>query len=115
MKATTLHSSILFGLCFFTILTACKKELFERPVINSDEDRLSAITAYPVGLAISPTSGVANTPVTITNANFGTDQNLVKVSFNDKPARIVEFSSFRIVAEVPLKAGTGPVKVNVNN
>jgi hypothetical protein len=63
--------------------------------------------------SLSPTSGVAGTPVTITGANFGTTQGTSTVKFNGVTATPTSWSATSIVAAVPAGATTGNVVVTV--
>ncbi len=69
------------------------------------------VVTTPVITGISPTSGKASTPVTITGENFGTDVTAVKVFFNDKEAVILTINNTTITTKIPLKAGSGIVKI----
>ncbi|MBI3605768.1 MAG: IPT/TIG domain-containing protein [Nitrospirae bacterium] len=69
----------------------------------------------PVISAISPSSGIVTTPVTITGSDFGATQGSSAVLFNGAPAgSIVSWSDTQIVATVPSGATTGPLTVTVN-
>jgi photosystem II stability/assembly factor-like uncharacterized protein len=69
----------------------------------------------PVISAISPSSGIVTTPVTLTGTDFGATQGSSSVLFNGAPAgSIVSWSDTQIIATVPSGATTGPLKVTVN-
>lgn len=68
----------------------------------------------PTITAISPTSGPKTTIVTISGEDFGIDRSAVQVFFNDVEAAIQTVTNTIIMVEVPVKAGTGLVKVIVN-
>jgi hypothetical protein len=61
--------------------------------------------------SITPTSGSANTIVTITGTNFSTTAGDNTVKFNGVQAVVESATSTTIKAVVPLGAGTGPVSV----
>lgn len=63
--------------------------------------------------AISPVEGSVGTEVTIKGNQFGTDINLVKVSFSGTNAVVNAVIDSEIKAVVPLRAGSGEVKVTV--
>jgi len=63
--------------------------------------------------SISPTSGPKTTIVSINGNNFGTDQEMVQVFFNEKQATVQTQSNTQITAIVPSKAFSGKVKVVV--
>lgn len=65
--------------------------------------------------SIFPTNGTAGTQIRINGAGFSSTEKPAEVFVNEKPAIIVSVSDTLIVAEVPDKAGTGAVKVKVNN
>ncbi|MGB5436059.1 MAG: IPT/TIG domain-containing protein [Maribacter sp.] len=82
-----------------------------------DDIELAGPTFTVFGPAISsftPESGPKGTEVTINGEDFGTDQNLVSVFFNDKPALIKSVSDTEIIAIVPSGAQTGLVKAIVD-
>lgn len=71
--------------------------------------------ALPQVNAISPTSGLINTPVTITGTNFSTVLGENKVTFNGKEVVVTIASATQLTTTVPLSAGTGPVSVIVKD
>ncbi|MCF6169153.1 MAG: IPT/TIG domain-containing protein [Lutibacter sp.] len=71
-------------------------------------------TVNPTITAINPTSGPKTTIVTISGEDFGTNTSNVQVFFNDVEAAIQTVTNTVIMVEVPVKAGTGLVKVIVN-
>ena len=68
----------------------------------------------PAISSFAPESGPKGTEVTINGEDFGTDQNLVSIFFNDKPALIKSVSDTEIIAIVPSGAQTGLVKAIVD-
>ncbi len=71
--------------------------------------------ALPQVNAISPTSGLINTPVTITGTNFSTVLGENKVTFNGKEAVVTTASATQLTTTVPLSAASGPVSVIVKD
>jgi len=63
--------------------------------------------------SLNPTSGVVDTSVTITGANFGATQGTGTVKFNGTAATPTSWSTTSIVALVPAGATTGNVVVTV--
>lgn len=70
--------------------------------------------ANPTLTSINPTSGPKTTVVTISGEDFGIDTSAVQVFFNNVEAAIQTVTNTIIMVEVPVKAGTGLVKVIVN-
>ena len=71
-------------------------------------------TVPPVIAAVSPTSGIAGAPITISGSNFGAVQGGNTLQFNGVPAFTTGWSTIKIVASVPSGATSGPVVVTVN-
>ena len=71
------------------------------------------VTSKTILNSISPESGKKGTVVSINGTNFGTNQDALSVSFNDKPALIQSVTDTVITAIVPSGALTGLVKVIV--
>ncbi len=78
----------------------------------SNDDDLPKVV--PTLSSISPKSGPMETNVTILGTDLGTDKNVVKVFFNEKEAKIKSVNDTEIIAVVPKGAGTGDVKVVIN-
>ena len=72
------------------------------------------VVPAPVITAISPTSGLANTVVTITGRNFSAVAAQDQVDFNGVPAVTQTGTTAQITAVVPLSATTGNIHVTVN-
>jgi carbon monoxide dehydrogenase subunit G len=68
----------------------------------------------PTITSLSPTSGSAGTPVTITGTNFASSQGTSTVTFNGTPGAPTSWSATKIVVPAPAGATTGPVVVTVN-
>jgi hypothetical protein len=71
-------------------------------------------TGAPNIASLSPSSGRTGTQVTITGANFGTNQGASTVTFNGTPAVPLSWSSTSIVVPVPAGATTGSLVVTVS-
>lgn len=69
----------------------------------------------PVLTTVAPVSGPAGTLITITGENFSNLVDEITITFNGKPAVIASATEKKITVNVPVGAGTGPVKVTVNN
>jgi RHS repeat-associated protein len=74
------------------------------------------VVPTPNIVVISPSSGVAGTPVTITGTNFGATQGSSTISFNSvAAASITSWSNGSIVAVPASNVSTGPVTMSVNS
>ena len=71
------------------------------------------VAAAPSISSLSPTSGLAGTPVTITGANFGSTQGTSTVKFNATTATPTTWNATTIVVPVPSGATSGGVIVTV--
>jgi len=79
------------------------------------EDPQPENPVVPTLTSINPTSGPKTTLVTILGEHFGTDTAKVKVFFNEQEATVQAVADSIIHAEVPVRAGTGAVKVQVDS
>ena len=70
--------------------------------------------APTIMMSLSPTSGIAGTPVAITGVNFGSTQGTSTVTFNGTQGTPTTWSATSIVVPVPNGATTGNVTVTVN-
>ena len=71
-------------------------------------------SSTPEVTGLTPTSGLTNTPVVISGANFSKVLGENKVTFNGKDAVITAASVTQLTVTVPMDAATGPVSVTVN-
>lgn len=99
-----MKSYLFLALLLLALLPACKK--------NNDPNNKQS---DPVINSVTPTTGSKATPVTIAGNNFGTDATRIKVFFNNVEANITKVENAKIECTVPAKAGTGVVKIVVNN
>ena len=76
---------------------------------------VTAPTPTPTLTALSPTSGLVGTAITITGSNFGALQAASTVTFNGTPATSTTWSSTKITVPVPVGATTGNVVVKVGS
>ena len=76
--------------------------------------KAGAGAALPSITSLSPTSGMAGTPVTISGANFGTTQGTSTVKFNGTAGTPTSWSATSIAVPVPSGATTGSVIVTVS-
>ena len=91
-----------------------KAELDIEGTLNGNYDSLITIplpTPPPSITNLSPASGLAGTPVTISGANFGTTQGTSTVTFNGVTAAPGSWADASILVPVPSGATTGPVVV----
>lgn len=87
----------------FCIITSCTSFPAE------DEERV------PLVLSLSPTEGIKSTEVIIHGANFAIDKDKNKVFFNGVPGTIKSNSASELKVTVPRGAGSGAVRVVVDN
>ncbi len=69
---------------------------------------------YPAITEISPASGTARTPVTVTGTGLMDGEGNGTVTFNGTPATILSQSGTSIQVSVPYGATTGPISVRAN-
>lgn len=102
-------------LFLFSIIAACC-------MIGCDYDLapIKSAVAYPPDLnkesvfrAFSPDSGGLATQLVLYGENFGTDTSYVKVTVNNKNARVVGVNDTIIYAVVPVRADTGHVELYI--
>jgi RHS repeat-associated protein len=72
------------------------------------------VDATPTITSISPGTGAAVTPVTITGTNLGNSQDYVLVYFNSAPAAPSSVSETSLVVPVPSNAPAGNITVTVS-
>jgi len=94
--------TILFLFILAGTLFSCKSDDPTEPTTNPNISN------------ISPTSGPKTTIVTINGNDFGTNNNAVKVYFNDVEAMVQTVTDTQIITVVPARAYTGLVKVFIN-
>lgn len=93
------HESLLFHFIFaLFILSSCSKN-------NVDKNNSPVITS------VSPLEGPKDTRVTILGSNFGNNSSNTSVFFNDHKATILGIYNDKIICNVPVKAGSGAIKV----
>jgi len=90
----------LLPLCILLVAANCQKEKNPGPTASISD--------------ITPTSGAANTVVTIIGHNFGTDVSKVSVLFNGTGATVQTITDTQIIALAPDGATTGNVDVVIN-
>jgi YD repeat-containing protein len=78
--------------------------------VNSNGVTFTVVPAPSIS-ALSPSSGIVGTPVTITGVNFGATQANGTVTFGGVPATVTSWSATSIQTRVPSTAGTGNVIV----
>ncbi|MCL3780926.1 hypothetical protein EMN47_11085 [Prolixibacteraceae bacterium JC049] len=60
-----------------------------------------------------PDSGGVGTQLVVIGENFGSDTSLIKVFVNDNEAKVIGVNDTRVYAVVPVRAGTGNVRVEM--
>lgn len=102
----TQHGITFLMLYLIVALSSCKDDN-----IASGYDPSS-----PVEITrIDPEEGGVGTQCLIYGKNFGTDVSQIEVTVNGKKARIVGSDGNCVYCFVPLRAGSGPIKVRVGN
>lgn len=87
-------------------LSSCKDE----------ENGSSYDPSVPVEITkLDPEVGGSGTQCLIYGKNFGTDKSQIEVTFNGKKAVVINTKGDCIYCAVPVRAGSGPVKVKVGN
>lgn len=107
--ANGMRMGILVPALLIAILFACNKEDPADAKIPFDPLKAVAIDR------ITPDSGGVNTQLIIYGKNFGNDTSQIKVYVNGHPAPLIGSNGTAIYVLVPSKAGTGEVKVVLNN
>ncbi len=106
MKTTTNFSTLSRAVNLVLML------LLAATTFSCSNDDLPKVA--PTLSGISPKRGPMETNVIISGTDFGTDKSVVKVFFNEKEAEVKSVNEIKITAVVPKGAGTGVVKVVVN-
>lgn len=103
-KQKQMTSCIFLLLFLMFIQTSCK-----------DDDKQSAYDpSVPVEITrIDPEEGGVGTQCLIYGKNFGTDLSNIEVTFNGKKATLIGSDGSCIYCSVPIRAGSGSVKVTV--
>ena len=98
---------LLLTLLGFMVFNACKENSSNqlRPIVPPDPNIETKFTTY------YPDSGGVASKLIVYGSNFGTDTSYIKVTVNDKNAKVIASDGEAIYAIVPSRAGTGEVKV----
>ena len=109
---TQMNSILLLLISTFLFTTSCSKkvEVPKDPVVVP-KPPVTEITANV--MALSPSTGKADTEVIIVGDNFGSKMTDVKVMFGSKAATITSFSKEQLVVKAPAGAGDSKVSVTV--
>jgi len=87
----------------------------ETPQPEEDTPDVEEETPAPTLGEVSPLNGPKTTIVTINGEHFGTDTTKLKVLFNEREAEVQQLTDSKIVAMVPARAYTGPIKIVVRD
>src|SRR5262245_13456082 len=90
------------GQTYFFVVQAYDTSGLTSP--NSAEVPITVPSTDPTLASLSPASGAAGTPITITGTNFGATQGTSTVTFNGTPGTPTSWSATSIVVPVPLGA-----------
>ena len=111
MKKTQLMMKIRSG--FFVIPLVLMAVFFSR----CQDEKISKSTYNPAKDIVCnqflPDSGGVGTKLIIIGENFGSDTSLIKVTVNNKIARVIGVNDTRIYAVVPSRADTGMVSLTI--
>ncbi len=99
---------------FLTDLTANGLTAEGNSLVDAAVKWATEVVTGPVISSLTPSIGLAGTPVTINGSNFGTTQGSSVVSFNGANATSTSWSDTSVSVTVPLFGTTGPVVVTVN-
>ena len=69
----------------------------------------------PIIGIIDPLTGPKMTVVTVNGANFGTDKDEPRVSFNGKEAEVLQVFDNKLITTVPARAYSGPITVELRD
>lgn len=112
MKATEKKKKTLYGvltifLIVFAHFSSCKTEDEGRIIAPPNPNLPTTISSY------YPDSGGIATKIILHGTNLGTDTSYLRVTVNDKNAKIIGVDGEAICAIVPARADTGLVKLHV--
>lgn len=103
-KKHTRNSITFLMLYLFVSLSACKDD---NPVSIYDPSSPVEITR------VDPQEGGVGTQCLIYGKNFGTDLSQIEVTVNGKKAKVIGSEGDCVYCVIPVRAGTGPIKVKV--
>lgn len=106
LKKHTRHGMTFLMLYLIASLTACKDDNLASGYDPSSPVKITKI---------DPEEGGVGTQCLIYGKNFGTDISKIEVTFNGKKANIVGSDGDCVYCFVPVRAGTGPIKVKVGD
>lgn len=112
--STPTTSSTQFSGPFVVNVTTTVKALAAAAGYDNSSVASATYTIGPIITAISPTSGVTGTVVTITGTGFGGTQGNSTVTLNGTAGTPTSWSATSITVAVPTNATTGNVVVTVN-
>ncbi|TKG92030.1 hypothetical protein EYV94_19900 [Puteibacter caeruleilacunae] len=97
----------LSAIFIFTLLWSCSDENVVIP--EYDPNKPVEISSFV------PDSGGVGTQLVVIGENFGSDTSLISVYVNGNEAKVIGVNDTRVYAVVPVRAGTGNVKVVMNH
>jgi sugar lactone lactonase YvrE len=104
IKAECIHL-VYFALGLLLFFPGCKKDK------DSTYNASSPITVSD----FIPKKGSGGTEVLITGSNFSSDISKVSVTLNGRPLKVIGANATQIMAVVPKRSKTGPIKVKIEN
>lgn len=106
LKRNTRHGITFLMLYLIVSLMACKDDNLAS---TYDPSRPVEITK------VDPEEGGVGTQCLIYGKNFGTDLSQIEVTVNGKNAKIIGTEGDCIYCTIPVRAGTGPIKVKIGD
>ena len=104
---TSFIGTWILPMILLTVFTSCSK--------NGSDNNNNNINTDPLIDIVSPLTGPKNTAVMIKGAHFGNDVSKTKVYINGVAATVSSVNDATIWCKVPVKAGSGIVKVVTAN
>lgn len=101
---STFHGITFLMLYLIVSLSACKDDNLAS---GYDPSKAVEITK------IDPLEGGVGTQCLIYGKNFGTDASQIKVTVNGKQAKVIGTTGDCLYCTIPVRAGTGPIKVQI--
>lgn len=106
IKKSTFHGITFLLLYLIVSLSACKDDNLAS---GYDPSKAVEITK------IDPLEGGVGTQCLIYGKNFGTDISQIEVTVNGKSAKVIGSEGNCVYCVIPVRAGTGPIKVKVGD
>ena len=99
---------------FLTDLTANSLTTEGNSLFDTAVKWATEVVTTPVISSFTPSIGLPGTQVSITGANFGSEQGTSAVTFNGASATVSSWTHGNLIVTVPVFATTGPIVITVN-